>query len=390
VRSRRVVVAGWLVACAVAVGALALLGWPARAYRDFDFFPFWAAGRLILDGADPYDADTFRAAFISGGSLGHAFGGPFAYPLPAAILSIPYALLPFALAAPLWLVSQVALSAAGLWALARRLFGPELRRDAPLLFTLTAAMPATLQTYAIGNVGGFLLAVVAGALVLVLDGRPTRAGAVLGLGVVKPHVFLLSVPVLLARSRHRVRIALGGAATAVGLLLASFAVRPGWLGGWLAALGAIQSKSVAQANVWGPFPEDARWIGWLLLVVLAAIVALWWWRASPSLAQLYAAAAALSLLAAPYLWTHYFTLLGVPIAVVLAAAPRRGIGRTAVLVALALATVLVPWLLYVQTYRTGEEPYGGIVPLALLLLIVTLTRTRAVAPGVGPATAPAR
>lgn len=381
--SRPVVIAGWLLSSAVAVGALALLGWPAQAYRDFDFFPFWAAGRLILVGADPYDADTLRAAFISGGSLGHAFGGPFAYPLPAAVLSIPYALLPFAIAAPLWLVSQVALSAAALWALARHLFGPDLRRDAPVLFTLLAAMPATLQTYAIGNVGGFLLAVVAGALVLLMGERPMRAGAVLGFGVFKPHVFLVLVPALLVRSRHRVRIALGGAATALGLVLVSFVVRPGWLRGWLASVSAVQAKEVAQANAWGPFPADARWVGWIVLVLLAAIVIWWWWRVRPSVAQLYAVAVALSLLAAPYVWTHYFTMLGVPIAVVLAAAPRRGIGRAAVLAALALVTVFVPWLLYVQTYRTGDEPYGGIVPLTLVILIVALVRPRLVAPEAG-------
>lgn len=382
---RRRVVLVWLAACVAAVAILAVIGWPARAYRDFDFFPFWAAGRLLLVGANAYDADVLRAAFVEGGSLGHAFGGPFAYPLPAAILSLPYALMPFDLAAPMWLVSQLALCAAALWSLSRRLFGRHLRRDAPLLFALVGSMPATVQTVAIGNVGGFLLAITAGALALLLARRPMRAGAVLGLGVFKPHVFLVLAPMLLVRSRYRVFIALGGATTSLGLVAVSFLVQPGWLGGWLGAIDALGSKEVAHANVWGPFPPEWRWLGWVLLAALGIATIAWSRRVRPSVAEGYGAAVALSLLAAPYLWTHYFTMLAVPIAVVLAAAPDTVPRRSVALVSLALSSVVVPWVLYADTYRTGQEPFGAVVPIALFGLIVVLTGRRASS---GPPVAP--
>lgn len=371
--SRRAAVAA-VVLGAAAIALLAALGTPARTYRDFDFIPFWVAGRLVLSGGDPYDADTFRRALLEAGSQGYAFGGGFAYPLPAAILALPFAALPFAVAAPGWLVAQTAVASAALIALARRLFVTDFPRDTAVLLALAVSIPGTFVSAYTGQVSGFLVAIAAGALALLLAGRPMLAGAVLGLGIAKPQVFLLLVPLLLLASRERARIAVGGFAVTVLLLLPSFAVRPGWLAEWLGAATAVAAVDVAHANVWGLFPSDAAWAGWIVLVLAVAAFAAWSSRAQPPFFAYYGAAVALSLAATPYGWSYYDTVLAVPAAAAIAAVPTPTLRRLTTLVALAAVTVVMPWVFYLATYRTGEDPLGAVPPLASLLIVIALTR----------------
>jgi hypothetical protein len=368
--------AAWLGLIAASVAATAILsviGWPARTYFDFDFIPFYLASRLVLAGRDPYDALTFRDAFLAVGSQGYAFGGPFSYPLPVALLVVPFALLPFSAAAPAWFVSQIALGIASLVALGRRLFKAHGGRNVVLLIGLTAAMPATLVSLWLGQPLGFALAVIAAVLVLLIDGRPRAAGGALALAVLKPQIFLLLVPVLLFVSPARWRILQGLALGAVALLVPSLIVRPGWVGEWLHAATVVATKPVAHANTFGPFPESAAWLGWVLLLLLVAVYVVWWRRVGASLPQLYGAAVALSLAGAPYAWAWYDLVLAVPAAVVLASAPEPGPRRRLALIGLLLVLDVIPWPLYIGSYRTGEDPFGALMPILMLFLIVALS-----------------
>lgn len=365
----------WIAMSALATALLAVLGtrgWPTRTYLHFDFFPFWAAGRLVLEGRDPYDFATFRHAFIEAGSEGYAFGGPFAYPMPAALLVLPFAALPFVVAAPAWLVTQCVAVVLALRALACQAFVVDVRRDTLVLAALAFSLPGTLVSVFGGQVSGFLLAIVAGSVALLLSGRPIAGGAVLALGIAKPQVFLLAVPLILLRSPDRVRVMLGASATAAALVLFSFALRPDWLPAWLRAATAVATIDVAHANVWGMFPRGASWAGWVVLAGAVALVRWWWVRRRPPLLPFAGASVALSLAAAPYAWTFYDTVLALPAAAVLAAVPKPGSRRTVVLAGLALSLVVVPWLLYLENLRTGADPYGALPALALLILIVLI------------------
>lgn len=180
---------------------LVVLGWPANEFVHDDFVGFWVGSRMLLDGADPYDAQTFAAMHTALGSHGLAMnvaGVGYGYPLTTALVFAPFALLPFAVAAPLWLVMQIVLAGAGLVFLARELFRETLSRDRPVLLALmTAAQPVWVLA-ASGNLGGFLLAIAATASTLLLRGQAFTAGAVAGLLVVKPHPLLVAL-VLVAR-----------------------------------------------------------------------------------------------------------------------------------------------------------------------------------------------
>jgi hypothetical protein len=65
-----------------------------------DFFPLWLGGRLILAGQNPYSADV-RAYLVQHWPMPFAAAG-ILYPVPALLATLPFALLPLAVAVPLW------------------------------------------------------------------------------------------------------------------------------------------------------------------------------------------------------------------------------------------------------------------------------------------------
>lgn len=386
---RRVLVAGAVGLLATVV--LALAGWPASGYRDADFIGFWIGARLMLDGKDPYDFATVANMHAAVSSAGRELvpGLGFGYPLPTALLVAPFALVPVAIAAPLWLVAQGAAAIAGLLALARSLGRENFRRDAPVVVALAVASQPAWVLAASGNVGGFLLGIVATAIALVLRGRPIACGAVLGLLVLKPHPFLLFVPIVLLvlGRRDALRAAAGGLAVAGAVTLVSLIVRPSWPAEWLATSVRLQETNVSRANAWGLAPADARWLGWI--AALAAVLAFaWWWRARrPASVLLVAAGLALSLFVAPYVWSYDHLVLAATAAVGVAALARYG-GRVRAigLVALACAVVVLPWILYAAAFARGNEAPSAVVPLVLAALLIAFdalereaTRRRAVA-----------
>ena len=374
-------VIGAVVACTFAVLVLALLGFPADHYVRYDFFGFWAGGRILLEGHDPYDPqmglDIHRRFGVSapGGNEGLSPQG-FGYPLPAAILALPFAALPISIAAPFWLVAQLALAGAALLAVARPLFGPAYRRDAPVLLAFVAASQSVWVLGVSGNIGGFLLAIAGFATALLLRGRHLAAGAVLGLLVVKPHPFLWFAPLLLLALRTgRLRVALGAALVGGGLLAISFAILPAWLAEWLAPVGALQASNRSRANVWGLVPSDARWEGWVLMGLVLVVFAIWWRVRRPPVAALVGGALAVSCFGAPYIWSYDQLVLAITVAAAIAAVARAEARvRATALVLLALAWVALPWFLYALAFSRGEESLNGLVPLALGAALVLLDR----------------
>ena len=371
--------AGVLLAVGLVAGVLATLGWPADRYRDNDFAGFYLGARAVLEGRDPYDLPTWLALHERIGSAGLEIvprGSAFGYPLVTAVAFVPIALLPIALAAPAWFVAQATLALIGLVAFGRRVLGATARRDLPLVVALAAGSQPAWVLAEGGNIAGFLLAIVGGGLALVLAGRPFAAGLVLGLLVVKPHLFLLFVPLLLlflARGAAAGVVA-GGALSGGGLFVLSLALRPGWPAEWLVPVGRIGAAPVGRANAYGLMPHDARWLGLVIVAALLLALAVWVRRHRVPLAGRLVVALAISLLASPYGWSYDQLVLctgaavGVGYAATLAPGPRLR-----ALVLLILVTVLLPWLLYVLAFSNGEEAWSAISPIALFGTLVVLS-----------------
>lgn len=381
------VAAGAIVAWLAAVVALTSIGWPADRYRHNDFAGFWAGARVLIEGGDPYDLPTWLAIHERIGSEGRALvprGTAFGYPLTTAVVFAPLGLLPVALAAPVWLVTQVAAALAAVVALGRHLLRPETSRDLPLVVAFGASSQPAWVLVEGGNLGGLLLAIVAGALALLLRGHAVLGGAVLGLLVVKPHPFLLFVPLLLLALPRRAAVRALAAAAAVGggILVLSLLLRPDWIAEWLVPVGRIQAAPVGRATAYGLAPPDARWLGLLLVAALLAVMWVWWRSTRPAMPVVAGAALAVSLVAAPYGWSYDQLVLAVAVAVAVAlAGPLPPASRVRALALVALVSVALPWILYVRAFTSGHEAWSVLSPIAtfatLLLIHRELRRHRA-------------
>jgi glycosyl transferase family 87 len=368
---------------ALSTALLVAIGWPASAYRDNDFASFWVMGRMLLDGRDQYDFAAYLAAHRAIGSRALTIvveGTPTFYPLTTALLCAVFAAFPLAVAAPLWLVSQIVAAAAAVVALGRRLFtAATLRRDLFVVLGLAASTQPAWLLAGGGNMGGFLLAIAASSAALLIDGRAFAAGAVAGLLVIKPHVLLFAfVALVLVLPRATVLRFLAGAGSVAGALTAfTLLLRPSWIAELLDQLGRIATYASRQATVFGLFGPDLAALEWVIVAACLIAYVVWARRARPSVPVLVAAAIPLSLFCARYGWSYDHLLLVITAAVVIglvaASTPRA---RWTVILTLAVVLVPLTWALYGLAFQRGEESLSALVPLATLGVLALAMRLR--------------
>jgi len=187
-----------------------------------DFTLPWTAARHVLAGRDPYAA--MRPTGV------YPFNVPFYYPLPAALLAVPFTVLPVSVAGVVFVALSFGVAAA---ALAR-----EGRARVLVLLGFPAVMAATLGQWS----PLLLAATVVPALQIVMPVKPTLGAAVF---VSRPS-----------------RI---GLIAAVAIVAVSFLVMPGWVGAWRAAV----------ATAWSTYTPPVRWGGGAGVALLLPLI---WWR----------------------------------------------------------------------------------------------------------------
>jgi hypothetical protein len=208
----------------IAAGISALIAWMSMDGSGLakDFSLPWTAARHLLAGRDPYAAMQPTGIY--------PFNVPFYYPLPAAILSVPFALFPATVAGVLFVAMSFATAAA---ALAR-----QGRHRAIVLLGFPAVMAATLGQWS----PLLMAATLVPALQFVMPVKPTLGAAVFA-------------------SRPSWTGVVGSAA----ILAISFAVMPGWVPAWRHAV----------STAWSSYTPPIQWAGWAGLGLLVSLI---WWR----------------------------------------------------------------------------------------------------------------
>jgi hypothetical protein len=212
-----------------------------------DFVQYWAAWRLMLEGANPYDPELLTKVQSTvnenPGNLIFSWNPPWTFVALSPILS-----LPFNHAASLWFAVQIALLAVISIAAPRGL-GASL--SSPLKGVLaTVLFFPILHSMKMGQLGPLFAASIALFLWFLRAGALRLAGISLLPLTFKPHLFFLFfVPGIIwlkqLSPRDRARF-LSGSFGALGLLVvASIAVSPSSSIQWLNALG---SKAATSAN----------------------------------------------------------------------------------------------------------------------------------------------
>ena len=365
-----------IVAFALTVIVLAGYGWPASRFLHGDYIQYWLASRALLEGWDPYDPTTWRAMHDAIGSAGGeiATGFGFLYPLTTPVAALPFALLPVAVAAPLWFVSQTTSLLIALVALGRRIFVSHPGRDLFLLLVLAVLMDPAYVLAGDGNLTRFMPAIIGGAMALVLRGRAFSAGLVLGLGILKPQLLVVFVPalVLFLPMRERVRVVLGGALTVGTLAAISWALRPGWVTEWLGQIARVQGE-YGRTNLWGYVPVEDRWAGWAIAAALVVALLLWWYVRRPPILVASSVALALSLFLSPYGGPLDQAVLLVAVATYIAMIEDvSGFRRAILILGLIATSTALGWLSWTGMRDPGLEVELPAPAIAILLVIVDL------------------
>lgn len=187
--------------------------------HDNDFTAYWAAGRLTLDGKNPYGAEDLMRVEQT---LGWELPAPLMLWNPPWILTvlIGFGSIEFVLARNVWLVLQLALTLASallLW----RFYGGS-RKYEIVTVVLALLFAPLLQSMKYGQIGPLCLFGLTGFLVLQERKRDFLAGVVLSLALMKPHLVYMVWPAVLvwsiASGRWKVLLGLGIAGTVLALV----------------------------------------------------------------------------------------------------------------------------------------------------------------------------
>jgi hypothetical protein len=346
-----------------------------------DFIQYWTSGRLLLGGTNPYDASAVgsqeRALGVSGEII--LLRGP---PWTLSLL-LPFSLLPFGLAAQLWLILNVLLISVSLIVLHRGL-GAD-RSSLVASAVATACFYPIFQSLIFGQISVVLLAGLAAFLWAESRKRSFLAGVFLAPLTIKPHLFLVFGAILLWRvlKERRIRVASGAAVGVALLLLPVVVLAPASFGQWLDSLGNASTaldvvpvetwKTATLAglvrgwifSIWGNAPT---WPLWILPLVGLLAAASWVERygAALSLVALSPVLLCLSYMFAPYGWVFdQAILLPLQVAIVSQAFQRdRPSGSRFGVLALLLGIQLVAILIGLRDEVAQYEFFW--IPLALL------------------------
>jgi hypothetical protein len=331
----------------------------ARGSTPYDFQTYRNAGHAVLNGRSPYVHLPLR-------SIGHG-DDPFVYPLPAAWVYAPFALLPFHVAS--WLYAGLSIGAfmVGMWWIGVR---------SPLVFALVIGSSLVVRGLGLGTIDSLLFLGICG-LVRFRD-RPRVAALIyVGLIALKPLMLPLIVYVLVTGRRAAAVVAAIGTA-----ILLAVSVAGGFSPRAYARLLSELSQREASASGSG-IRQIMRISGWslgsttlLVTVIGAAVLAVTLvagLRGRLDHRAVLAISIGVALAASPIVWSHYLAFLLVPLLML-----RRQLLVAAV-------TFALSWLILPHSFPprltvprvvgpADQRLLMALVPLAVIAIVLTATR----------------
>jgi arabinofuranan 3-O-arabinosyltransferase len=337
-----------------------------------DFVNVWAAGRLALDGTAPaaYDWTLHRAAEVR--AVGYDFDGYYGwhYPPPAFFFAAALAMLPYLVAAVIWLLTTLGAYAAAIAGILGLRTG--------VLFAL--GFPAAIWNITAGQ-NGFLTAALIGGTLGLLERHPALAGICLGLLTYKPQYGLL-FPIVLIADRRWLTVAI---AALVAIVLAALSWLAFGSASWQAFVhwapvssrvlideGGLDWYRLQSVFAFARAHGGSETLAWTVQGVLSLSLAVglfWLWKSRVAFELKAAALAAGALLATPYLFMYDLVVLAVAVAFLLRLALAREFLTGIESAALAAAGALILIYPYVKTH----------VGLAAVVIVMALIVHRAAA-----------
>ncbi len=287
-----------------------------------DFPAFYTGGLLVRQGSaqELYDLEQQRALqhlFVSSKTLS-AYVNPPHY----AFVAIPFSMLPYGAAFLVWSACMVSAFVASISLL--RSILPALRGSSGSLLCALALLAAPVY-YALsaGQNTGLSLLLHSGILLALAQRRDGLAGLLIALGLFKPQLFVVLLPLLLLGKHWRALASFSIAALLLGGLTLWFW---GWAAvhDWVAVLRSplYQSEEVRQASKmfsWQPlwllvFGQGllANMLGWTCAAAVFVGLGWIWWRGTGDVLLRYAITLLGMIVIGPHLPVYDLALLILP------------------------------------------------------------------------------
>ncbi len=221
-------------------------------FQSSNFTFFWLAGRMVMEGENPYDETQYLAGHETYGIKWQP-NKIFPYPLPLAIFCVPLGLLSLPAAYITWQIITLIIVAVTIFILLNHW-----EETAPmrLLVPVFAAMfffgPLYLTLHT-GSIGVIAVLAIMGAILLLEKDKSLLAGIALSLTILKPPqgltILLLAGIWFLARRDWKAiyGVAIGG----VALLIIGMIQDPLWVIKFRGASEAVMDRTLGvHSNVW--------------------------------------------------------------------------------------------------------------------------------------------
>ncbi len=221
-------------------------------FQSSNFTFFWLAGRMLIEGENPYNEVEYLAGHETYGIKWQP-NKIFPYPLPLAIFCIPLGLLSLPTAYIAWQVITLLIIAWTIFVLLNHWQDAAQKR---LLVPIFAAMfffgPVYLTLHT-GSIGALALLAIVGAILLLEKDKPILAGMLLSLTMLKPPqgLTILLLAGIWFLARHNWRAICGVAIGGIALLIAGMIQDPLWLVKFRGASEAVMGRTQGvHSNVW--------------------------------------------------------------------------------------------------------------------------------------------
>ena len=345
-----------------------------------DFRPYWSASYLLRTGQDSSNSgiiDQIERS-LTGWTEPYTMMAWFA-PTGDLVL-LPYTLLPFSLAVRAWLLTNLVIVSASaylIWQRKKQIWVP---LAAAFMFSMT------LLSLVYGQVNTLEVLGLALFLVFMNAGRDFSAGACLLLTTIKPHLVIITLPLLLLellrKKQWRALTGFAAAGLVCGVIL--FVFYPAWPDSfWQLATSGMQSfrntPSFSGLLVASGQFTLRNWL-WVFCLMLAVFV---WWRNGKTwrLETLIDLSLLVGLMVTPIGWSYDQVMLLFPVIHLLKWSLDGSLGkRSAVLVLAGLITANI--FSYIGRLFSPSEVWFFWVPLAVAMLYAFAWQARRETPGV--------
>jgi hypothetical protein len=353
-------------------------------YEKSDFMVLWLSGKGIVSGTDLYDPQSWAAL--------HATYAPyyqdneiFIFPLPTALLFVPFSFMPPRWSGAAWLAINEGLTILYFtWVIGKTHYKKKLSK---ILFfaLLVATFQPVLITILSGQYSLIMLIFLAAVYILFHKKMDWSGGVLTGFLLLRPNPFVFFIPgvLIFALWQKRWKYLAGFAAGIAGIFFISELIRPAWIGTWLdytiGGQGKLYTYGVIAPTLRGilndigsslsPLVRNGiNLIVTVLLFLLGIFVIL---RKNVSQGYVFSILITISLCITPYAWNYDQVLLLFPLAyLIMSQQTRSTCARRLIWLLVFMVFSVFPYLLRYVAIVRGTDTLSGLVPFSVLFLLL--------------------